>query len=179
MEEIRAMADAVVMGGSTFRAHPHALTTSLKKKQPMTVVVSRSLFLPKKITGLEKAHTVPRLVVCGKSANRAAEKRLLRAGVEVVRLRTVDVRAADVLRELKKRKIRRVLLEGGGELNSLFLEKNLVDRMYITLCPSLLGGAEAPTIFEGAGFSVSGRSFWRLKECRKVRYELYLIYDRA
>lgn len=179
MEEIRAQADAVVVGGETFRAHPKALTTRWRKKQPMTVVVSRTLTLPKRITPLEKARTVRRLVLCGSGANKSAVRRLELAGITVLRVRTKDVSARDILRALQARGVRRVLLEGGGELNALFLEKNLVERIYLTFCPALLGGSAAPTFFEGTGFSMKRRTKWRLKEWRKVGQELYLIYDRA
>ncbi len=178
MAEIRAEADAVVMGAGTFRAHPHALTTNLKKRQPLTVVVSRSLRLPKKITPLEKTENVERIFFCGAKADKAAVERLKKSGVEVVLLKRKDVSAEAVLGFLKKRGIKNVLLEGGGELNALFLERNLVDRIYLTLSPTLLGGSDAPTFFEGKGFSVGKRPRWGLKQARRIGQELYLIYDR-
>jgi riboflavin-specific deaminase-like protein len=178
MAEIRAESDAVVMGAGTFRAHPYALTTKLKKKQPITVVVSRSLRLPKQKTPLENAKNIKRIFFCGKNASLSSVKRLEAAGVEVIRLKTAAVSPKEILKTLFRHGVKRVLLEGGGELNALFLEKNLVDRIHLTLAPSLLGGKEAPTLFEGTGFSLKGRTHWRLKKLRRVGQELYLTYER-
>ena len=51
-----------------------------------------------------------------------------------------------------KLKIRSLLLEGGGNLNFSMLNLDLVDEIYLTLCPYVIGGLMSPTIFDGDGF---------------------------
>jgi len=48
--------------------------------------------------------------------------------------------------------VRHLLLEGGGELNFSMLEADLVDEVYLTICPYLFGGRDAPSPVDGAGF---------------------------
>ena len=46
-----------------------------------------------------------------------------------------------------------LLLEGGGELNFSMLQADLVDEIYLTVCPFIFGGRTAPTSCDGAGFT--------------------------
>ena len=48
----------------------------------------------------------------------------------------------------------------------------------LTLCPHLLGGALAPSMCEGKGFSLRSVPLWKLTEYKKRKDELYLVYDR-
>ncbi|MBQ7629575.1 MAG: bifunctional diaminohydroxyphosphoribosylaminopyrimidine deaminase/5-amino-6-(5-phosphoribosylamino)uracil reductase RibD [Selenomonadaceae bacterium] len=57
-----------------------------------------------------------------------------------------------LMRELAAREITSILLEGGGTLNFAMLEAGLVDKVFAFIAPKILGGKNAPTAVEGAGF---------------------------
>jgi 5-amino-6-(5-phosphoribosylamino)uracil reductase len=188
MAEIRAEHDVVVNGTGTFLAYPFPLKVSgadlvrerVKRNlpsQPASALVSSRLKIPTR-TAWEKAAEIERWAFCGKGAPRAVVERLEKAGVIVVGGRAERVAPAEMLRTLEKAGKERILLEGGGDFNSLFLEKGLVDRIYLTLVPIVIGGAEAPTWFEGRGFA--GKKFprFRLEDCQNVSGELFLTYVR-
>ena len=189
MSEIRAEVDCVVMGATTYRAYPKPLLirgdslirARVRKglpAQPATVVVSSRLDIPR-VTKFEKAEGIRRIVFTTRRAPAKARARLTRAGVEVIVAPGKRPSAAFMLHELAKRDLARVLLEGGGELLSAFFEADLVDRIYLTLCPVILGGKDSPTMSEGKGLALEKRTQFRLKECRRRVHELYLIYDRG
>ena len=48
--------------------------------------------------------------------------------------------------------VKRLLCEGGGELNAALFRAGLVDELHLTICPKIFGGRDAPTIAEGSGF---------------------------
>lgn len=49
-----------------------------------------------------------------------------------------------IVRRLAEQKLNRVLLFGGGFVNKLFYEQQLVDYAKITLCPLIIGGLASP-----------------------------------
>ena len=49
--------------------------------------------------------------------------------------------------------VRRLLCEGGGELNAALFRTGLVDEIHLTVCPRIFGGAAAPSIAGGTGFA--------------------------
>lgn len=47
--------------------------------------------------------------------------------------------------------VKRLLCEGGGELNAALFTAGLVNELHLTICPFIIGGRHAPTIADGAG----------------------------
>jgi 2,5-diamino-6-(ribosylamino)-4(3H)-pyrimidinone 5'-phosphate reductase len=80
----------------------------------------------------------------------------------------------------RKWRVRRLLCEGGGELNSALLVRDLVDEINLTVCPRLIGGRKAPTIADGVGalHLRDAREFqWR--SMKRTGQELFLVLRRA
>ena len=48
--------------------------------------------------------------------------------------------------------VKRLLCEGGGELNDALFRAGVVDELHLTICPKLFGGRRAPTMADGIGF---------------------------
>lgn len=187
MQEIRAMQDLVICGAGTFRAHPVPLTVRepqlLQERQaaglsaqPISAIVSSRLNLPRSNPYVQAA-TIERWIFCGAKAPKSAITFWEKKGIRVIRGRNTIPSAKEIYRYWEKVALRNVLMEGGGELNASFLEANLVDRIYLTLCPILVGGAESPSFFEGKGFRPGKFPKFRLMESRPVGDELYLIYE--
>ena len=88
---------------------------------------------------------------------------------------TVDIKK--LLRILKEKKIKNLLIEGGGITNWSFLAENLIDEAIITISPYLLGGSDAPTLIDGNGFSTIAKSTkLKLKNVTKMKNEIVLHY---
>ena len=78
----------------------------------------------------------------------------------------------------KKWKVKRLLCEGGGELNSALLAAGLVNELNLTICPKVIGGDVAPTIADGLGVPfLSQATHLRLKSQRRLSNEMFLVYD--
>jgi riboflavin-specific deaminase-like protein len=88
----------------------------------------------------------------------------------------IDFRAA--MRWLRaKWKIKTLVCEGGGALNDAMLRAGMVDEIYVTVCPLIFGGAQAPTVADGAGFgSLTKAMPLQLKSMRRVKDELFLVF---
>jgi 2,5-diamino-6-(ribosylamino)-4(3H)-pyrimidinone 5'-phosphate reductase len=72
-------------------------------------------------------------------------------GVEIFRLGNGRVDLTAAMERLAALGMRRVLVEGGGTLNSELLRLGLVDEVQLFLAPRIFGGATAPTLADGDG----------------------------
>jgi len=67
-----------------------------------------------------------------------------------------------VIEALEARGLRRVLVEGGGTLLAAFLDAGCIDELRLTICPTLLGGAAAPSLYPGPARKLAERHRLRL-----------------
>jgi riboflavin-specific deaminase-like protein len=93
--------------------------------------------------------------------------------------RQIDFVAA--FRHLRSRwNIRRLLCEGGAELNDALWRARLVDELHLTICPKIFGGRTAPTIVDGLGFlSLPSAALLHRQKMTRVGRELFLVYRSA
>ena len=78
----------------------------------------------------------------------------------------------------EKWKVKRLLCEGGGELNGALFRAGLVNELHLTICPKIFGGRDAPTIADGTGgLKLSDATQLVLKSMKRVGDELFLVYD--
>jgi riboflavin biosynthesis pyrimidine reductase len=177
--ELRALADAVLIGTGTLRAEGYARLVGSEERRahrlarglaadPPAVLLSRGLDLPWD-AGLFAAPEQPVLVYTGAEG---APPDGLAAPVEVVRL--AEPTPAAMLADLRARGIRALLSEGGPTLNRALLADGLVDELFLTLTPVLTGEPGAVRIVEGAGLPapVAAAPAWVLQ----AGGELFLRY---
>lgn len=70
--------------------------------------------------------------------------------------------------------LRRIAVLGGGELLADLLAAGVIDDLWLTLCPLLVGGATAPTLVDGSGLPQP--LALELLTCERVDQELFLHY---
>ncbi|HPA20448.1 MAG TPA: bifunctional diaminohydroxyphosphoribosylaminopyrimidine deaminase/5-amino-6-(5-phosphoribosylamino)uracil reductase RibD [Verrucomicrobiae bacterium] len=135
--ELRLWSDAIIVGAETVRSDDPALTVRLcdrarQKPQPWRVIMTHSGRLPKKARLFTDAHRERTLVF----RNRPW---------------------AHVLKDLGRRGVTAVLLEGGGKLLATAFEANCVDEIAFFIAPRILGGetlAIGARRFFGRGLAV-------------------------
>jgi riboflavin-specific deaminase-like protein len=118
------------------------------------------------------------------TTGRIPKSRLARLGtltdeVKICGATELDFSAAlQWLRE--KWNVRRLLCEGGGELNGALFKAGLIDEVHITLCPILLGGRHAPTLADGAGVAkLADAAHFRLASMKRNGAARFLVYRRS
>ena len=100
----------------------------------------------------------------------------LEASAEIWRVGSARVDLPELLQRLERRGVKRLLCEGGGELNWQLAQADLIDELNVTIAPRLLGGREAPTLLEGAGWSMASQRRLRLVDLRREQDEIYCCY---
>lgn len=183
MDRLRARADVVLWGGETLRAARHPARVREKRlararleenrpPHPVNGVVTRGGALPPGLPWF-RADDVERLIFTGPAgAARLTDAQGARA--EVVLLEGEGSIAPQVLAHLVARGMNNVLIEGGGGLMWEFAGR--INEFHVTLTPWLAGGADAPTLVDGAGFRSGEFLGLTLLEARRVGDELFLRY---
>lgn len=187
--ELRATADAVMCGARTASADATLGPGGLKYRRlrvrnglaeyNLRVVVSGTGSLD---TGLPlfARRFSPIIVLTTRRAGRRRLLRLASVADEVVVAGEREVDFAAALAHLRRRwGVRRLLCEGGGELNEALFRADLVDELHLTICPLIFGGRQAPTLADGQGLErlAQARQF-RLVRRRRVGNELFCVFTR-
>jgi riboflavin-specific deaminase-like protein len=151
MSALRARADAVLVGGATFRNWPHpALPDAADRdgwtKRPWNVVLTRSLDVPLDTDFVREPAVRPLFL----TRAAAAHGRTVPAEVEAWP-GDGDPPVWWIVDRLAARGVETLLVEGGGDLVFQFLAADALDEMHVTLCPIVVGG-DAPTLADGVGF---------------------------
>ena len=74
--------------------------------------------------------------------------------------------------------VKRLLCEGGGELNDAMFRAGLVDEINLTICPKIFGGRGAPTIAERIGFSkLADAEKFELTSIKRKKSELFTVFS--
>ena len=178
MSRLRAEADAVLVGGATFRNWPHAALPDppdrpLLKARPWNVVVSRSLDVPLAPSFLAERGDPAAVRDPRRGGQRGLPGRGRGAGPA-----TATRRSRWILERLAARGVERLLVEAGGDLLFQFLAADAIDEMHVTLCPIVVGG-DAPTLADGAGFDRDDVRRLRLLASEVEGDEIFLHYRKS
>ena len=190
MMKLRTYADAVISGARTVDLNDATLGTGgakyrrLRKQRGLAehnirVIVSGSGTIDPD-SAIFKKRSSPVIVL---TSGRIPKRRLqalqrLATDLKSVGEDGIDFRAA--LAWLRhKWKVKRLLCEGGGELNGALFRAGLVDELHLTICPYVFGGQAAPTICDGAGIPHLKDAFrMRLRSMKRIGDELFLVFHR-
>lgn len=188
MLELRATADAVMSGARTVDLGEVTLGTGgerYRKKrrarglaeEHLRVIVSGSGTLDPKAHIFTKRFS-PIVIL---TTERAGKKRIealrkVADAVHVSKGNELDFRKA--LLWLKKEwGVQRVLCEGGGAINGGLFEADVVDELYLTIAPVIMGGRNAPTPADGRGIlKLADARTMKLKRMERVGDELYTVW---
>ncbi|GAB4243015.1 MAG: bifunctional diaminohydroxyphosphoribosylaminopyrimidine deaminase/5-amino-6-(5-phosphoribosylamino)uracil reductase RibD [Thermoleophilia bacterium] len=156
VQQLRSWSDAVMVGAGTLRADDPELTVREipVRRQPLRVVVDSRLELDPDCRLLQTASKGSVLVVTTEGASGELRARIEERGAQVVAV-PADERglcsAGHVARELAKRGVQSLLLEGGPRLAGSWWDAGLIDKVIAFVAPVLAGGAAAPGPLPGAG----------------------------
>jgi 2,5-diamino-6-(ribosylamino)-4(3H)-pyrimidinone 5'-phosphate reductase len=165
VDRLRAECDAIMVGGRTLLGDDPRLTVKSERlraarrarglsENPIKVgvVTEANLKHDSRFLTMGPARVI---IFTTWRTGTAQLEALHTRGAEVMRMGETRVDLPSALEYLWREGVRRLLVEGGGTLNAELLKLELVDEIYLYIAPLVVGGATAPTLVDGAGFSLA------------------------
>jgi len=189
--ELRATADAVMCGARTVEISQSILGTGGEKfrrrrvknglaEYNLRVIVSGSGSIDPGAEVFQKRFS-PIIILTTARISKAGLKKL-RAVADAVKVcGKREINFCSALRWLRaKWNVKRLLCEGGGELNDALFRAGLVDEVHLTICPKIFGGRNAPTIADGLGVDgLAAASQFQFKTIRLKGGELFTAWVKS
>lgn len=185
LERQMAAADAILFGADTLRAYGTTLTVShpqlleqrtdlSKSPQPVHIVVTQSGNLNPEIRFFKQP--VKRWLLTTTAGALFWQHRPEFEQILIFETPTGSIDIITASQHLTTVGITRLAVLGGGTLIASMLELNLIDELWLTVCPLILGGATAPTPVDGTGFLAPFAPKLQLLEVETIEQEVFLHY---
>ena len=185
-----ALADGVLFGAGTLRAHGTTMSVSNPQlrqfreqsgvpAQPVQIVCSRSGEIDPQLRFFRQG--VPRWLLTTTRGAKRWQQQPESVDNSFERILVVDTSTGEIdwhnaFQQLTQLGIERLAILGGGDLVASLLQADLIDELWLTVCPLLIGGAAAPTPVEGEGFSWQQAQRLELLEVETREQEVFLHY---
>jgi|SRR5215467_2792631 2,5-diamino-6-(ribosylamino)-4(3H)-pyrimidinone 5'-phosphate reductase len=184
VHSIRSSVDGIMVGISTVLIDNPRLTARLDKEHvnnvgPARIIIDSTARIPLQSKILKSAHRIKTIVAVTRRAKTTRIKKIQTTGAMIMVAGTKDVDLRIVFAQLNKIGFKRILVEGGGEINWSVLRLGIVNELIVTIAPRIVGGRSATTIVEGHGYSKISEGI-KMKLERIVRQdagEIVLYYS--
>jgi 5-amino-6-(5-phosphoribosylamino)uracil reductase len=186
LEKQVAAADGVIFGAGTLRAGGTAMRvmdteliqqreTASKPPQPVQILCTRSGNIDVNLPFFRQP--VPRwLITTAKGGEQWSNK----SEFDKIIACETDKGEIDwlaVFAEFSNLGLHNLAVLGGGELIASLMAVDLIDEFWLTLCPVVLGGVQAPTPVAGEGFMLDSAPKLTLIGVERIEDELFLHYQ--
>ncbi|EQA45475.1 riboflavin biosynthesis protein RibD C-terminal domain protein [Leptospira broomii serovar Hurstbridge str. 5399] len=179
MDEIRAVSDGLILGkNSLVNDDPVTHLRYVDQvNEPRPILLVRNGTLPEDRKVFQNSRKKP-LLFCTKH-NESSIRSNLSDLAEIVVLGYDDIDTIQVMQKLSDFEFKNILLEGGPRLNDSFFRKNLIQRIYLTIVPFLIGQSDLPSLADGQlAYPSFDNAQWKLVLCEQKEDEVFLIYDK-
>ena len=187
LEQQISLVDGVLFGAATLRSYGTTMSVSnplllqartqrSQPPQPVQIVVSASGDLDPQWRFFQQP--VPRWLLTVPSGaklwhSRAGFERILI--VHGTKENQSAINWSATFAQLQELNLHKLAILGGGELIASLLAEDLIDELWLTVCPLIFGG-NAPTPVGGPGWLQSQGKKLHLQQVKQVKQEVFLHY---
>lgn len=174
VQKMRSEFDGVMVGAGTIKADNPRLTSRIKDgRDPYRIIVDSDLCIPQDSNVLQNKDGKTIIATTEKAPkNRISEmENVFICGKEKVNMKKL-------ICGLNAMGIKKILLEGGSELNASALDAGIVNKLYIFIAPKIIGGQNAKGVVGGVGIEkmTQARKI-KLVKTKKIGDDLLLEFD--
>lgn len=154
---MRASVDGVVVGFRTAEIDDPELSLRLAEGvQPLRILIDPLLELETGKKLIAQAAEIPSLIIHRDSVPAERSKLLAAKQVQLLPIAGIGDRGLDLpaaWRELRRRGLRRIMVEGGGGLIDQLCRADCLDQLLVFIAPRLIGSSQAPSPMAGLGYA--------------------------
>jgi 2,5-diamino-6-(ribosylamino)-4(3H)-pyrimidinone 5'-phosphate reductase len=161
VDELRALADGILVGGKTLVEESPKLTVKSEALRegriqrglsPNPIKVGAVTIADIRLdSDFIKAGPARKVIFTTRQTSMEKIETLRSHEVEVFVHETARVDLTMMLQTLKKIGVDHLMVEGGGTMNFELMRLGLVDELMIYIAPMIFGGATSPTLADGLG----------------------------
>ncbi|MER5175385.1 MAG: 2,5-diamino-6-(ribosylamino)-4(3H)-pyrimidinone 5'-phosphate reductase [Candidatus Nitrosocosmicus sp.] len=169
VHRLRCDMDAILVGISTVLKDDPILNIRFTKctnvkKNPARIIIDSTARIPLESKIVKTAKDIETIIAVTKTAPKNKLNMLREKNLKIIISgeQGKKVNLNKTFKQLEtKFGIKKILVEGGGEINWSIIKNNLFDEMIVTISPLIIGGRKAITLIEGKGFD-------EIKKCTKL-----------
>ena len=178
LHKLRSKVDAILVGKNTVLKDDPLLTVRYSKgKNPIRIILDSKGSISKNSKILQTSNKIPTIIAVSKQISKSNLNKLNKFPVDIIITGSNTVNLKLLLKKLSDKKIKRILVEGGGIINWEFIKNNLFDELIITLSPFLIGNNESISFIHGQGFrKISDSPNLSIKSIIRLKNHLVLNY---
>ena len=181
LHKLRTKVDAIIIGKNTLMRDDPLLTVRYSKgKNPIRIILDSKGEISTKSKILQTSAKVPTIIAVSKKITKSNLQKLNNFPVQVIVSGEKSVNIKSLLKKLSEKKIKTILVEGGGTVNWEFIKQNIFDELIITLSPFVIGGNDSISFVQGSGFDkISKSPNLHLKSVKRLKNHLVLNYRKV
>ncbi|MBT8173458.1 MAG: 2,5-diamino-6-(ribosylamino)-4(3H)-pyrimidinone 5'-phosphate reductase [Nitrosopumilus sp.] len=181
LHKLRSQVDAILVGKNTVLIDDPMLTVRhIKGKNPIRIILDSKGSISKNSKIIQTSNKIPTIIAVSHQISKSNLDKLKKFPIDIIIAGKDSINIKLLLKKLSDKKIKSVLVEGGGIINWEFIKYDLFDDLIITLSPFLIGGKNAVSLIEGDGFKkISNSPNLRLKYIKRLKNHLVLKYSKV
>lgn len=146
VHKLRSEVDTILVGINTvLEDDPHLGVRHIHGKDPKRIILDSHLRIPLNAQVLRDKNVI---IITNKQANQEKLKKLQKKADILILPKNLNPKNLTiVLKELGRRNIMNILVEGGQKLNTEFLKQNCVDRILFFIAPIIIPKGKDCTLF--------------------------------
>jgi len=156
VHKLRSSVDGIVIGISTVLKDNPMLNVRYftnGTKNPTRIIIDSNARIPLDSRIIKSSKKIQTIIAVTHNASSKKVKEIENKGARVLVTGNGKVSIRKLFQKLERMGLRKILVEGGGEINWSVIKLGIINELIVTISPLVIGGRDAKTLVEGEGFA--------------------------
>jgi 2,5-diamino-6-(ribosylamino)-4(3H)-pyrimidinone 5'-phosphate reductase len=122
-------------------------------KNPTRIIIDSNARIPLNSRIIKSSKKIQTIIAVTHNASSKKVKEIENKGARVLVTGNGKVSIRKLFQKLERMGLKKILVEGGGEINWSVLKLGIINELIVTISPLVIGGRDAKTLVEGEGFA--------------------------